>query len=152
MGNAGYRHQLERARRFRGRIYDLIHADWGTSPDEIAFQDMMWAFFQNCWHVKDWIKNDPLVPSATKSILVDLAENHSADLKMCQELCNATKHLGARPGAKHSHVDSTSIDGFPVDMDCMIEDASGNQISGKHLAQRCIAEWERILTSQGLAI
>jgi hypothetical protein len=111
----------------------------------------MWAFFQNCWHIKDWVKHDPLVPSATKEIIVDMAENQSVDLKMCQQLCNGTKHLGARPGAKHSRIESEYVDGFTVDMDCVIEDASGNLISGKDLASRCIAEWERILNSQSLA-
>ena len=151
MGNTGYRHQLERARRFLGRVYDLIQAEWGTS-NEVEFQDMMWAFFQNCWHVKDWIDHDPIVLRATKDAVITTAHK-SSDLMVCRELCNGTKHLGKIPGeASHSHVDSENADGFTVDMDCVIEDGSGKLISGKELPHRCLAEWERILTSQKLPI
>jgi len=150
VGNAGYRHQLERTRRFLGRVYNLIQADWGTTGNQVYFQDMMWAFFQNGWHVKDWIEHDPIVPRATQDTAIAMAHN-SPDLMVCRELCNGTKHLGKIPGqASHSHIDSENVDGFTVDMHCVIEDGGGKLISGKELAQRCLAEWDRILTSQNL--
>jgi hypothetical protein len=37
------------------------------------------------------------------------------------------------------------------EIDCIFEDCHRNPISGKQLARDCIAEWKRILTSQGLA-
>jgi len=37
------------------------------------------------------------------------------------------------------------------EIDCIFDDGHGNSISGKRLALDCIAEWERILQSQGLA-
>jgi hypothetical protein len=37
------------------------------------------------------------------------------------------------------------------EIDCIIADGYGKLISGKQLARDCIAEWERILQSQGLA-
>ena len=40
--------------------------DWGTEFNDLAFQDDMWNFFQACWHVKDWVKHDPLVPQPLK--------------------------------------------------------------------------------------
>jgi hypothetical protein len=151
MGNTGYRHQLERARRFFSRVYDLSHPDWGTSA-EVEFQDMAWAFFQNCWHVKDWVRHDPKVTDAQKTAVIDMAHN-SSDLMVCREMCNGIKHLNKIPGeAAHSHIDAEYADGFTVHMDCVIEDGGGKPISGKELGHRCLAEWERILTSQGLAI
>jgi len=36
-------------------------------------------------------------------------------------------------------------------MDCVIEDGRGGQLSGKGLAQKCVAEWEHILKTAGLA-
>jgi hypothetical protein len=149
----GYRHQLERARRFLDRVERPIGDDQDLLDiDEHAYQDMMWAFFQNCWHVKDWLCNDPSVPSETKGAVVDLA-HLSPDLKMCQQLCNGTKHLGLRKGAKHLRT-STTYDfarGF-IETDCFIDDGNGKEISGRELARRCIDEWERILVSQGLVI
>lgn len=150
-GNTGYRHQLDRARRFLERVQRPVFEDMEIQVDDVEFQDMMWSFFQNCWHVKDWVCNDPLVPSATKGAVVDMAHHLSPDLKMCQELCNGTKHLGMRPGAKHKSTDTTyDFARGHVEMDCVIDDGNGNEISGKELARRCIAEWERILGLQGL--
>jgi hypothetical protein len=153
-GATGYRHQLDRARRFLDRV-ERPSGDDDLDPsniNDVDFQDMMWAFFQNCWHVKDWIKNDLLVPKATKDAAIDLAEQQSPDLKMCQQLCNGTKHLGPRPGASHDHIDTTIVpEQGRFEIDCMINDGQGNLISGKELARRYIAEWERILRSQGLA-
>jgi hypothetical protein len=109
-GATGYRHQLDRARRFLDRVQAANNADWGNMND-VEFQDMMWAFFQNCWHVKDWIDHDPLVPRGTKDAAIDLA-HQSPDLKMCQQLCNRTKHLGARPGASHHHINTSIAPGW----------------------------------------
>jgi len=56
-GHIGYRDQLDRARRFLERIrrgYEGIE-----DMDDVEFQDMVWSFFQHCWHVKDWLHHDP---------------------------------------------------------------------------------------------
>jgi hypothetical protein len=63
-GNAGYRHQLDRVRRFLDRV------EWAHASD-VEFQDMMWVFFQNCWQLKDWIKNDPVTSDAQKKAVID---------------------------------------------------------------------------------
>jgi hypothetical protein len=117
---------------------------------------MMWAFFQNCWHVKDWVCNDPNVSSAQQEAACKMAYASEA-LVICQDLCNGTKHLKLKDprsgaGASHNHID-LKID--PVwgifEMDCLVDDGLGGTRPGKQLASECLAEWERILTSQGLA-
>jgi hypothetical protein len=40
----------------------------------VDYQDDVWAFFQNCWHLKDWVKHDPLVPKDVKDRIVSAAE------------------------------------------------------------------------------
>jgi hypothetical protein len=142
-GYTGYRHQLDRARRFLNRIE-------GTHANEIDFQDMVWAFFQNCWHVKDWVEHDPKVSRPVKDAVEDQARRSWA-LKICRELCNGTKHLGARHGARHQHVEMDFDSSSKAAMDCVIDDGRGSDISGKELARTCIAEWERILKSHRLA-
>jgi hypothetical protein len=141
-GNFGYRHQLDRARRFLTRMEE--------ARSEIEAHDMAWAFFQNCWHVNDWLSNDPFVSAAAKEIALKLAHASTA-LATCHALCDGTKHLGARPGASHHHVDNKITPGGPTDFDCLIDDGNGQLLSGKRLAHDCIAEWEHILRSQGLA-
>jgi hypothetical protein len=84
------------ARRFLDRVVLENNADWANMSD-VDFQDMMWAFFQNCWHLKDWIKHDPSVPKGKKGAAIDLAHK-SSDLMICRQLCDVTKRLGARSG------------------------------------------------------
>jgi hypothetical protein len=153
-GVTGYRDQLDRARRFLDRVE--TNPDGFENLNDVEFQDMMWSFFQHCWHVKDWVQHDPLASDAQKKAVVDQA-HASALLKICRDLCNGTKHLklthpGSGSGAKHQGIEMTiAPEQGRCEMDCMVDDGHGNPISGKKLARDCIAEWERILTSQGLA-
>jgi hypothetical protein len=68
-GVTGYRDQLDRMRRFLARILDRERV-----PDIAAYQDDVWSFFQNCWHLKDWVKHDPLLDDATKDRIKIAAE------------------------------------------------------------------------------
>jgi hypothetical protein len=144
-GNIGYRCQLARAGRFLERIEKPKQAN------EVEFQDMMWAFFQNCWHIKDWMSDDPVVPEATKLAVIKDA-HESPILKLCQELCNVTKHLGEHSGeAKHLFIAITvDPEKGVLEMDCTYEEGSGAVGSAKELARRCFEEWRRILKSHCL--
>jgi hypothetical protein len=153
-GHIGYRSQLDRARRFLERV----QTDYQGLEDinEVEFQDMMWSFFQHCWHMKDWMRHDPLASNAQKKTVVAMAHQSGA-LMICRDLCNRTKHLrldspGSGAGASHQYVDMNIVPGQGrFEIDCIIDDGHGKSISGKKLARDCIAEWERILQSQGLA-
>jgi hypothetical protein len=154
-GMTGYRHQLDRARRFHDRV--LRHFDDWDDMNDVEFQDDMWSFFQHCWHVKDWVEHDPQLSPAQVAAVLDMAYK-SASLVVCQDLCCATKHLQldhprSGTGAGHSHVDTIiKPEQGRFEMDCIVDDGFGNKISGKQLARDCIAEWEGILQAQGLAI
>ena len=154
-GYTGYRDQLDRARRMLDRVESAASdEEWGTFND-VAFQDDMWSFFQACWHVKDWVRHDPLVPNAIKTAIRQQAEA-SPLLLMCHDICNGTKHLKLTiprgGGARYDSTESTHISGFVVNIDCWIDDGSGVRIPGKEFARKCIAEWEQILRGHGLAI
>lgn len=154
-GNVGYRHQLDRARRFLDRVqrdYEGLE-----DLDDVEFQDMMWSFFQHCWHVKDWLQHDPLASPAQKAAAIALAHQSGGPLMICRDLCNGAKHLNlshpsSGAGASHLYVDMNVVPGLGrFEIDCIIDDGHGTPISGKRLALDCIAEWGRILESQGLA-
>jgi len=143
-GHDGYNAQLDRTRRFLERVE-------GKHENDVAFQDIIWSFFQHCWHLEDWVKNDDSVHQTQKDA-VRKAVDASRDLQICRSLCIHTKHLRARRGARHSHVDIDITPGQSTVMDCFIDDGEGNLISGKELARRCVGEWERILQAHGLTI
>ncbi|MEI6117224.1 MAG: hypothetical protein WCP99_22000 [Burkholderiales bacterium] len=84
-----YVEQLERARRCLRR-FEALCAGIAHTKDAVNYDDDVYAFFQNCYHLKDWIKNDPYCskwPNPEK--LIDNDQN----LQICADLCNAQKHL-----------------------------------------------------------
>jgi hypothetical protein len=140
-GVTGYRDQLARTRRLRNRILNQHY------PFIVDYQDDVFAFFQNCWHLKDWVRNDPLVPQKTKDRIKRAAES-SPTLAICNDMASGTKHLklhGAKAGASHSHLRIAN----QGQIDCVI-DVDGLQLSARVLARKCVEEWERILGDEGL--
>ena len=89
-GNIGYRHQLNRARRF----FDRVQTDYEglEDIDEVGFQDMMWSFFQHCWHVKDWVRHDPLASAGQKQTVDDMVHK-SAALLICRATCATARNI-----------------------------------------------------------
>jgi len=134
----GYREQLDRVRRFLELIEKRHRSD-------VEFKDTMWSFFQHCWHLIDWLQHDRLASEAQKQA-VRAKVYASALLAMCRDLCNGTRHAGLKtlvPGLGARSVSDK--------MDCLVHDGFGNLISARKLARDCLAEWLRILESQGLA-
>jgi hypothetical protein len=157
-GHIGYRDQLDRARRFLERMEWSVDDMDDEGMTEVDFQDMVWAFFQNCWHVKDWVANDRNVPSAARNGVIAMALA-SVPLRVCEQLCNGTKLLGrARKKRRskvrvaiHDHIETTIVRGGSITRDCMIDNGTGKLVSGRLLARQFIGEWESILQSHGLA-
>ena len=113
----------------------------------------MWAFFQNCWHLKDWIKNDPDVPSLVRASIEGDVKG-STELLVCADLANAAKHLvltTSRVGAKHSHKNHLIVMGGQSTIEHLIDVGDGSTIDGVELARRCVTAWESILERHNLA-
>jgi hypothetical protein len=136
--SGGYREQLDRVRRFLERIE-------GRHRSDVDFADVMWSFFQHCWHLNDWLQHDALVSEAQKQA-VKAKVYASALLAMCRDLCNGAPHAPLKPLTP-----GTGVRRPAGSMDCLVHDGFGNLISGGKLARDCLAEWLRILESQGLA-
>jgi hypothetical protein len=155
VGQTGYRDQLDRTRRYLDRVESAAaDLDWATEFNEHDFQDDMWSLFQACWHIKDWVRHDPVVPPSVKKAIKRQAERNSL-LLTCHDICNGTKHLKLTTprggGARFESTESKHQSGILVGVDCWIDDGTGNRLSGKQLARKCIAEWEQILQGHGLA-
>lgn len=146
-GTTGYRDQLDRTRRFLDRILPDRPAGY-----VVDYQDDVWAFFQNCWHLKDWVKHDPLVAQDIKD-RIESAVEASAVLTICHDMANGTKHLalyGPQAGAAHSHLTLSAGGQQALAIDCIIETSTG-QRSAREVAEECVQEWVRILSAERLA-
>jgi len=84
-----YIEQLERIRRYLKKFSD-IHSGIFYAQALENYTDDVYAFFQNCYHLKDWIKNDP---SCSAWSDVEKFINSNKDLQICADLCNGLKHL-----------------------------------------------------------
>jgi hypothetical protein len=78
-----FQEQFERMDRFMMKVVFAT----GRPAD---YEDDLWAFFQNAWHLKDWIKNDPA--TGVESRIEEAVARHEP-LMICADLCNRSKHL-----------------------------------------------------------
>ena len=78
----GWRNQFHRLQRWHSRVTRLGP---GTSPDE---QDILYAFFQNCLALRDWLKHS----GAVSAVDVDKFVRSNRELLLCRDLANGTKH------------------------------------------------------------
>ena len=84
----GWEGQWQRAKRWHSRLATVRsrrRKDKSTAED----WDFVHAFFQNCFHLKDWLKNSGAVPGEELNRFI----NEHVEMKLCRDICNGTKHL-----------------------------------------------------------
>jgi len=146
-----YRAQLGRVRRFN----ELMLRKFTRDRD---FEDIATAFFQNCCHLYDWIRNDETLElDGHRSAVLDAARA-SPQLKIARDVCNGAKHLRldnprSGDGASHQHIFLKIFPGQSRESawECYINDGTGQLISGQQLALDCMVEWETILKANGFS-
>ena len=123
------------------------------------YLDEIYAFFQNCYHIKDWIKNDPQLSASVRGQV----ENHitqSPELRVCADLCNAQKHFTLRStrsgsvpqqGPRHFHL------GLGVGEEAILSlrfdvQSGSTTYDAFDLATRCMAAWAAFLNGAGYQI
>jgi hypothetical protein len=65
-----------------GRVHDM---------ESENYRDEMVAFFQNCYHIKDWLINASSGQFPKEKVEAFIDEN--PELQLCADLCNASKHF-----------------------------------------------------------
>ncbi|TAK12016.1 MAG: hypothetical protein EPO32_10130 [Anaerolineae bacterium] len=133
-----------------GRLHDR---------DSRYYEDEILAFFMNCYHLKDWIKNDNIVDKQIRD-KVDDHINKDKNLQICADLCNSIKHLNLnRPprsgqipefGTKKIRI-SLGSEPTRIGFDWFIE-LNGSVIDAFELAEACIQSWNDFLSLQGLTL
>jgi len=146
----GYADQWKRVLRWLERIE-------ATPRNSTEYDDFIWAFFQNCWHMKDWIKNDQLLSSSFRSGIEGMALRERS-LRVCADLANGTKHFELQKpkngaGAKHSHrvLKVVAGDSSKTQIDYFLMLGDGSQVNARAIAREAVEAWRRLLTAEGLA-
>ena len=148
---ARYIEQLERTKRYFSR-FSGINSGVSHSMASPNYDDDVYAFFQNCYHIKDWIKNDPCCSQWRGD--VEEFINANDNLRICADLCNGLKHLkltGPRstenPQFAGNHISLSIQEGFSqpsgvgISITYRIATASGD-MDAFDLASRCVRAWE----------
>lgn len=145
-----YQEQYQRVQRWywrfealdQGRVHD---ADSENYVDEIL------AFFQNCYHLKDWIKHDSTLPPARSR--VETLINTNRWLALCADICNASKHLKLTSsrseenpafGNKAVSVHINSPRGTLISIKYTIDTEEG-PLDAFSLATDCLRSWDQYL-------
>jgi hypothetical protein len=86
---SGYREQWNRTKRWLKKFE-------GANPLIMPnCDDVVYAFFQNSWHLKDWIKNDESIPIETRKSVERIVKSYPARI-LCADLANGSKHLALK--------------------------------------------------------
>lgn len=121
------------------------------------YEDEMLHFFQDCYHLKDWLRSDPAVSTRVRD--VETAISNSMALSLCADLANATKHLtltrsrtgdtNTTLGRQRFAIDTTLGHVRTVILRYEVY-SGGSTWDAFNIAESCIREWEQYLRSKGL--
>jgi hypothetical protein len=121
--------QFERVQRIFLRVLD------NKDRKLVEYEDDVWNFFQNCWHLKDWIKNDRKgVAKATRTKIKGEVNAYPA-LVLIGELARKSSHLQVRfsvtGGDSKTHGDILA----------KVIDEDGEELLVKALATDAMKNW-----------
>jgi len=88
---SNYLEQFERVKRHYARFQKLNAGRPHDVPSEEYFDDV-YAFFQNCYHLKEYLKNDPAFTKHSNQEVENFVTNTPA-LAICADICTGLKHL-----------------------------------------------------------
>lgn len=141
----GWHSQCERMR----RTYARLSKSYVSSID---YDDDLQRFFQDCWHLKDWIKND-----ASLSLGVDIEAEVKAhkSLRIAADLAIGCKHLNRNNHREGAYVTSISVtlhlgQARGVDVFHTITLNDGTTLSAQVVAKEAVEAWDVVLRKCGL--
>jgi hypothetical protein len=145
----GWQTQFKTLERWHQRVMDA------KSKDDLT--DFLFAFFQNCYHFREWLELASDIPKADLDALF-LA---NPELGICRDICNVTKHfsLSRQPSQKFevSFVQEYCPSGNPYFKDgwfggdaklLVVTDDKNYDV--RELAHQCLEIWKEFLTKRGL--
>ena len=144
--NNGWHGQLDRTTRWYERIQALARQK-SSYLIELEDLDIVFAFFQNCWHLREWVELSRDIPQEEISTFI----SSHPELQVCRDIANGTKHF---------HVTKPSVDPeFSIYMEIVPPYVKGDPRHTWHviardkydlleLASACMALWKQFLSGR----
>jgi hypothetical protein len=151
-----YIEQYDRMKRWYDKFAALNQGRPHDSPSE-NYVDEIYAFFQNAYHFKDWLKNDGTLASP---VVKDVEQfiNGDRSLRLCADICNSLKHLVLKKGERSKENPTfgrkqygLSLGAGPtkIKLEYEINTASGS-VDAFQLATDCMAAWDKFRAKHGI--
>lgn len=126
------------------RSYDRVTGPYASS---VQYQDDLYHFMQDCFHLKDWIKNDPVAGIGTA---IESEVNTCKALRIAADLANGAKHLCRNKNREGAYVTSFGVTAHlaqdrPIDVDCVVTLADGTTIPVDVVVREAFNDWNNIL-------
>ena len=149
-----HQEQFERMKRWYERIKKI---DQGR-PHNLSFvnlpsdyfYDEVYAFFLNCYHLRDWIENDDIVKPLELEKKVEHFMKQNVCMCVCRDICIGIKHLeqkscpwsGQVPtfGPRKFFLNLGGEHGPIIKVKFSIETKTGT-IDAFELASECVRKW-----------
>ena len=141
-----YRDQFRRVKRYLIRIEN-------QNRDSTEYDDDLWSFFQNCWHLKDWIKSDSERPSNLSSRKIEKIVHAHPNIVICGDLATRTKHARCEKGAAEFTQRNVTVNlGNPTTStsEHIVTLKDGTKVVALEVARKAVEEWHDIFTTHGL--
>ena len=140
-----WRSQFERMKRSYSQVT-------GPYQSSVEFEDDLHHFMQDCWHLKDWIKNDPSTKIGPE------IETYAAgyrSLRIAADLANGSKHLLRHTDREGAYVTSIGVtihlgQKKPIDVECTVTLTDGTTLPIQTVVHEAFADWNTLLTKIGL--
>lgn len=141
-----WRSQFERMKRSYARVT-------GPYQSSVEFEDDLHHFMQDCWHLKDWIKNDPSAGIGAAEIEKYVGDYRS--LCIVADLANGSKHFLRHMHKKGAYVTSIGVTVHlgqrkPIDVDCTVTLADGTNLPVQAVVHEAFTDWNELLKKVGL--
>jgi hypothetical protein len=115
------------------------------------YEDDIQQYFQDCWHLKDWIKNDVILNQSVRNNIETEVDNHES-LRIVADLANGSKHLNITRNIREgAHVTGGHLtiglgQNKPIDIDYVVTlNKSGKVLSAKSVVKEAFDSWQIVL-------
>jgi hypothetical protein len=152
--------QWQRIMRWRSQVQRGRDEPRTRSDGTEGYRDEVFALYQALWHLKDWLKNDPMTACGEGSAghTVEKWIKTAHHLLIAADVANGSKHMmqtramTRAGGSEQSRNDVTIVVGRGVKHTFYIQDgrAGGAEYEAVDLADLCIAEWRPFLSAHQL--
>jgi hypothetical protein len=137
--------QYERLERAYARLQDPYSSS-------VLYNDDLQHFFQDCWHLKDWIKNDKTIELGSSIEKLVMTEK---SLRIVADLANGSKHLARHTHHEGAYITATHLtvhlaQNKGIDVNYVITLADATTLSAQDLIHEAFNAWQVILKNLNL--